>query len=148
MRTPTQICISSSVGDRGPQQAELRVLCCRAAGCVHTMGHSLPHAGVVPCVPQLTFPALQARQVQEQLSAQASDVATKMAGQAADIRGLNALVEQVGHSAVVEMACVRDELGRNGARPAPGKGVLASMSGLQPVVGLLPMPCWCFTLLT
>ena len=93
--------------------------------------HALPHAGLlhlpltfslqVLCMHKSfqcwTFLALQGRQVQEQLSALAKDVATKMAGQAADIRRLNALVEQVGHAAVVMMACVRDELGRNGARP-------------------------------
>ena len=50
--------------------------------------------------------ALQVCQMQEQQSAQANDLASKMAGQAADNRGLNALFEQVGHAAVVNMACV------------------------------------------
>ena len=62
------------------------------------------------------IPALQARQVQEQQSAQANNVANKMAEQAADIRGLSALFEQVGQELLLSTWRVYHELGRNKSR--------------------------------
>ena len=72
--------------------------------------------------------ALQGRQ--EQLSAQANDLATN---------GLTALFEQVGHSAVASTWHVCEMLFAEKGPDQPGQEVLASMSGGGPIA----VACWC-----
>ena len=110
MFAPTALCIGRSLSEQCPVLQEHQAQ-------QHHALQPLPHARLLhpplTCALQSlcmnksfqswTLPALQARQVQEQLSAQASELANKVAGHAAEICGLK--LEQVGRAAVGNRAC-------------------------------------------